>query len=70
MNDDMRETLDAIDGLAYALKVDLVGSAECEFAQALHAPDWIKFNEHLKELKQWVAAIDGYKPCRHGVDKA
>ena len=69
MNDDMRETLDAIDGLSHALRMDLVGSDE-EFTRCFHAPDWIKFNEHLKELKQWVAAIDGYKPCRHGHDSA
>ena len=63
MTKDMEETLYAIEGLAYALKMDLTGAR-------IRHPDWIKFNEHLKELKQWVAAIDDYEGCRHGVDKA
>ena len=72
MNDDMRETLDAIEGLAHALKHDLQGSGgmDRDFEKCFHVPDWTKFNEHLNELKQWVAAIDDYKPCRHGHDSA
>ena len=66
MTDDMRETLDALERLAHALRMDLVGSDECEFAQSFHVPDWIKFNEHLNELKKWVSAIDNYEGCRHG----
>ena len=58
MTEDMRETLDAIAGLANTLRTDLTGVL----------PDWIKFDEDLAELKRWVAAIDDYKGCRHGMD--
>ena len=63
MTEDMQETLDAIEGLAHALNMDLSGARR-------YNPDWIKFDEHLDEMKRWIAAIDGYKGCRHGGDKA
>ena len=67
MTEDMSETLDAIEGLAHALKHDLQGSGD-QFVHHFHVPDWVKFNEHLNELKRWVSAVDDYKGCRYGAE--